>query len=837
MLLERIGQAMATVIQQQTAGLQVVIAKALLRFKNSLQALTLPQFSKFGAVFLVVHSFLASGAIQLAAQTADDIGNSTSTVENNPHHWLGWVPNNLLNSVAPKPICCGRYLRHGFEPVVDDNLVFQSFSFEENQSYAWFGGDFSLRSSKSMLIGRDLLHDKNASKLSFQDSGSLYQGDIATTLQSGDFFIDDKVLTGEQANIVYLRRDLRGFGKSMTYSLDEQYIELDQAQITYCAPDDSSWSIRASSVYLDLNQQRGYAYNMRFNIGPVPLIYLPFYTFPLHSRRESGLLDPQIWQSNRHGWVYNQPYYLNLAPNYDATLYATSMTNHGVMPSAEGRLLSAAGTSFVGYSYLGNDSNASSDLNSSERSYLTLRQQGNLASGRFDYSARWDEVSDTRQLEDIPNLFGQDASNTVPRQASFNYAGDSWRLQSWWQDYQIASDDISPSSYPYTYLPRIAFASSLGAGFSYRLNYIKFNRNINDLLSETQIDNGVAMSGERNNQNISYRHQQRRSWGFANLGLHSYKQSYRLADQGELPAVSDNYYRQLELDSGLIFERNFASGASQTLEPRLYYTHTPFVDQNELPDIDSSLGSASLSSIFRPNSFSGGDRFEDSNRFALGLNSEVRGAGGNRLWLGELGRAYYLQQRRVTLAANDVDQQQSFANTRAQSPVFVRSTYTPDAHWRIILTGSWHQNYSTWIDQGLSISYQDSAFGRASMSYNRKLNTDTGSVEEQSDTSLIKNLGAQTKIFARWRYNLQERQEQQLLRGIEYQSCCWRVRLGAYTNLVDDSDDQAQYDRGWALQFHFTGITAINYDRDREQNERLQSGIESMFNGIPGLAQ
>ena len=78
---------------------------------------------------------------------------------------------------------------------------------------------------------------------------------------------------------------------------------------------------------------------MRFNLGPIPIIYAPFYTFPLHSRRESGLLDPQIWQSNRHGFVYHQPYYLNLAPNYDSTLYLTSMTNHGAMTSVEGRLL------------------------------------------------------------------------------------------------------------------------------------------------------------------------------------------------------------------------------------------------------------------------------------------------------------------------------------------------------------------------------------------------------------------------------------------------------------------------------------------------------------------
>ena len=805
-----------------------------LRFvQSTLQVVALPQRSQLWKCWLVVHILLAVVGIGNRAHANDDITQSLSNSQNNAHHELGWVPNRLLGDLAPNPICCGRYLRHGFEPVTDQRLLFQSLNFEGNQTHGWFGGEVRLRSESAMLVSRDLTYDKEEGFLSLRYPSSLYQGDVAIKLKEGYFSLKDKILRGDDSQFVYLPRHFRGAGKRVVYDLNAQYIDLDSALVTYCAPDDSAWSIRASSIHLDFVEQRGYAYNMRFNLGPIPIIYAPFYTFPLHSRRESGLLDPQIWQSNRHGFVYHQPYYLNLAPNYDSTLYLTSMTNHGAMTSVEGRLLTGLGASFLGYSHLDRDSNASVDLPSATRSYLTLRQSGQLLGGKLSYGARWDEVSDTKQLVDVPNIFGQGAADTVPRRASFSYTGDFWSLNSAWQDYQIA-DSVAVTDYPYAYRPRARLQSSELAGFSYSLDYMNFGRDIRDELSESQLAKGDGINGERSNQSLSYNYRQARSWGFASFTGHGHKQSYRLRDQGDIPARSDNYYRQLEIDSGLIFARELASGGSQSLEPRLYYAYSPFVDQNALPDIDSSLSSPSLGSIFRPNSFTGGDRFEDSDRLSVGLSSEVRTATGNRLWLGELGRAYYLQPRRVTLDANDSEQQQSFANTRPQSPVFGRSTFLPNPNWRVIVDAAWHQSYSTLLNQALSLNYNQAEFGLWSLSYSRKLDEDDESVDEQSDTTLIKNLGEQVKVFARWRYNLEERQEQQLLRGIEYQSCCWRVRLGAYTNLTEE-DDEAVYDRGWALQFNFTGLTSINYDRDREDNERLKSGIESVFNGIPGL--
>ena len=50
------------------------------------------------------------------------------------------------------------------------------------------------------------------------------------------------------------------------------------------------------------------------------MLYLPWFRFPIDNQRRTGLLYPAISQSGRNGFDWRQPIYLNLAPNYDATL-------------------------------------------------------------------------------------------------------------------------------------------------------------------------------------------------------------------------------------------------------------------------------------------------------------------------------------------------------------------------------------------------------------------------------------------------------------------------------------------------------------------------------------
>ncbi len=80
----------------------------------------------------------------------------------------------------------------------------------------------------------------------------------------------------------------------------------------------------------------------------------------------------------------------------------------------------------------------------------------------------------------------------------------------------------------------------------------------------------------------------------------------------------------VSVDSGLIFERpTQVRGRSyvQTLEPRAFYTYTPYRDQSMLPLYDTALSDFNLSSIYSENSYTGHDRIADNHMVTVGLTT------------------------------------------------------------------------------------------------------------------------------------------------------------------------------------------------------------------------
>ena len=71
----------------------------------------------------------------------------------------------------------------------------------------------------------------------------------------------------------------------------------------------------------------------------VPILAAPYFTFPLSDKRKSGVLPPSLTIDSQSGVQLTAPYYLNLAPNMDATLAPSLMTKRGVDLAGEFRYL------------------------------------------------------------------------------------------------------------------------------------------------------------------------------------------------------------------------------------------------------------------------------------------------------------------------------------------------------------------------------------------------------------------------------------------------------------------------------------------------------------------
>ena len=81
-----------------------------------------------------------------------------------------------------------------------------------------------------------------------------------------------------------------------------------------CPPGQRQWEFTASRIDVDQEEAMGTARNATLRLGGVPVLWLPYVRFPTDDRRRTGLLAPTLGRDDRNGFEYEQPIYLNLAP-------------------------------------------------------------------------------------------------------------------------------------------------------------------------------------------------------------------------------------------------------------------------------------------------------------------------------------------------------------------------------------------------------------------------------------------------------------------------------------------------------------------------------------------
>ncbi len=84
-----------------------------------------------------------------------------------------------------------------------------------------------------------------------------------------------------------------------------------------------------------VENDKAIARSVTFRIGPVPLMWLPFYVFPLTQGRRSGILTPRIGSNSRDGiTVSNIGYYWAPSDYWDATMKTALRERNGFLVDA-----------------------------------------------------------------------------------------------------------------------------------------------------------------------------------------------------------------------------------------------------------------------------------------------------------------------------------------------------------------------------------------------------------------------------------------------------------------------------------------------------------------------
>lgn len=408
--------------------------------------------------------------------------------------------------------------------------------------------------------------------------------------------------------------------------LDEHRSVIQNATYTTCqaqpGPDwMPDWILRASRLTIDQEEQEGVARNAVLSFKGVPILPVPALSFPTGDQRKSGVLPPTIGLDNRNGLDLTLPYYWNIAPNRDLTLYPTLMTRRGVDLGAEFRYLEHGYSGKVRANYMPHDR-----LRDRDRWGLATEhtQEADLpALGPSTMLLRLNRVSDDDYWRDFSRNSATLTERLLSNDFRLAWRWDDWRMRLRSVTWQTLQDPLAPVVPPYDRSPQLTATrtqTDLPGGFETLVQ--------GDI---SKFDSDPPRTSQPNAQRTYLLGQLSRPWQAPGWFVVPRAQLHTRHYDFSAPTTAGESSAQVtvptfSLDSGLVMEREtslFGRAFLQTLEPRAFYVYTPFREQNRLPNYDSARTDFNFATIFTENSFGGHDRIADNNLLTLGATSRL----------------------------------------------------------------------------------------------------------------------------------------------------------------------------------------------------------------------
>ncbi|TDQ34781.1 LPS-assembly protein LptD [Thiopseudomonas denitrificans] len=810
---------------------------------------------------------------------AVDIRRSTAA---NPYAHLDWIPRDQLSAAQLEeiaPYCAGTYI----EPArlgKDDNTPLNqspifasadSSSYNQPEQITTLDGNVILRQASLQFTGDSAELNQQTSlgrldgNVSLRDRDVLIVGDHARIqLDSGEAQID---------NAEYVLHEMQSRGTANYIKRQEEgIIRLKNGSYTSCVPGNNDWHLQSNNITLNPDTGFGTATNVTLRVKNIPVFYTPYIHFPIDDRRQSGFLPPSVSYSRRKGVDLTTPYYINLAPHMDATLYPNYMSERGLLTEGEFRYLTKKSEGMVGGAWLGDDQEKErkrqSEYKKDRWMYTWQHQHGfnNRLLAEIDYT----DISDPYYFQDLSSNIRESSDTTVDQRASLRWRGDSYTAGLNLHAYERANvTDITP----HNKLPQLTLNGRVpgewgGLQLAYQSELVRFERSLKkgsftDRDGEVQQWRDTRLSGidradgSRLHLEPSLSMPMSWSWGFVKPAL---KYAYTRYDldldrkgKDDLLANGRRFKQNASrsvpiasIDSGLYFDRPsqmFGKQYTQTLEPRLFYLYVPYEDQLDIPLFDTSESSFTYSSLWRDNRFTGRDRIGDTNQISLGLTWRWLEESGFERQRAAIGQAYYLSDRKVMLSAEHKDDYKlNRRNTASRSPYATQYMLRFNQDWRLNADWAWDPNEHRTRTGSLMFNYQpqdnlnkiinfgyrysndgvyfDEDKGRWVTGSTDYYNSSTGKTYkdfykiEQTDASIMWPVFQRWNAIARWQFDYNRSRTLDAFGGFEYSNCCWKVRLIQrywvdYDERSMSPEDNRRPDRGIFLQVILKGLGGV----------------------------
>jgi LPS-assembly protein len=215
----------------------------------------------------------------------------------------------------------------------------------QNNEY-FLSGDVKLKSG-DYLLSADEVEFSGSDNSTFAEGNIEYQD--AEYLITGDSFFAKKendliVATIDNTQYQEIKNNSNGSAESINKNGD--IVVFNKATYSFCPINQSDWQIRAKTIVVNLEKNRGIADHATILFKGYPIFYFPKHSWvlegrgsgflppsferyeePLYSDESSLLYDPEYSKSNR----LRIPYYFNIAPDRDLILALTYIQSRGFL--------------------------------------------------------------------------------------------------------------------------------------------------------------------------------------------------------------------------------------------------------------------------------------------------------------------------------------------------------------------------------------------------------------------------------------------------------------------------------------------------------------------------
>ena len=608
-------------------------------------------------------------------------------------------------------------------------------------------------------------------------------------------------------------QDRPGKGKAEEIFIDNTgTIYLTPSSYTTCGLDDPDWEITSSDTILYRDIDRGHSYNIFLKYKDVPVLYSPFFSFPLSKKRHSGFLFPTVGSSGESGTIISTPYYFNIAENMDLTFTPTNFSGRGQMFEAEVRYKTKNSNTEFEVANMDLDDITGKNRHAfffrDNRTFintLKLKNNGNWEGTRVTSNANIGGISDLTYFNDFGNTVSRVGRTHIKRVAeinridysSFGHLKSSIRAV----DYQLAKSDLIEQ---YSVLPQAKVQFN-----TYEKNeelQYKFDGDIS--VFEHTYDNKA--DGTRISLYPSVEYPIKRpGWELrSKVGLKHKSYSLSKSDTSSISQTTPI----ISLRGKMIFDRLTGKNLLQTLEPEMYFLYIPASNQDSIPIFDSGENDLKYT-LFSENKFYGGDRLNDAKQLTLALSSSMIDTNsGSEILRATIGQIFYLDDRSVNLTNSDTDQSNS-SNIMG----LINAKFSD--YWRLSGYTEFnpHQGYGE--KNQIRLSYKR-PYGKQNQIFNTSYRFSRGT-QEEIDLSTVIPFNSRLSLIGKINYSFNNRRSNtedtlEKMIGVEYESCCYGIKF-----VLRDYWNGTKTDKAFYFEFLPKGIaTSTN-----KTAELLRDGI------------